>query len=356
MAEEANTEKKEDRVLIRAVNLEKEYRLGRVTIHALRGVNLKVYRGEFLAVTGASGSGKTTLLNMLGGLDRPARGRVVIDGFDLTRAPEGELTSFRLRKVGFVFQSHNLIPVLTAFENVELPMILAGVDKATRIRRAKELLANLGLADRMDHRPDELSGGEQQRVAIARALANRPLIVLADEPTGDLDWETGEQVVKIMKEAVEREKGTLVMATHNREFAGYADRRVELRSGKIIKIHSQNEGKTLFTYNIHHGSVNQKRKGRRGTTSAENPVGEAWNEKAEHGCNRFIHPYGGGYSRRRPILPGQRLCRNHVYRAVHRSNRRRAPRPCKHDGQPHPLRSPTLPAALRIHPLLPRGS
>lgn len=219
--------------LIEIIDLEKEYQMGSVVVKALNGISLQIQRSEFLAVTGPSGSGKTTLLQIIGGLDRPSRGRVLIDGTDITAMNENELTTLRRRSVGFVFQFFNLLPVLTAFENVELPMMVNGVDKMTRTQRARDLLADLGLADRMNHRPDELSGGEQQRVAIARAVANRPLIVLADEPTGDLDWETGNQVITVMRNAVKREGGTLVVVTHNRDIAQIADRRVELRSGVV---------------------------------------------------------------------------------------------------------------------------
>jgi putative ABC transport system ATP-binding protein len=219
--------------LIEIIDLEKEYQMGSVVVKALNGISLQIQRSEFLAVTGPSGSGKTTLLQIIGGLDRPSRGRVLIDGTDITAMNENELTTLRRRSVGFVFQFFNLLPVLTAFENVELPMMVNGVDKMTRTQRARDLLADLGLADRMNHRPDELSGGEQQRVAIARAVANRPLMVLADEPTGDLDWETGNQVITVMRNAVKREGGTLVVVTHNRDIAQIADRRVELRSGVV---------------------------------------------------------------------------------------------------------------------------
>ncbi|MFX1565914.1 MAG: ABC transporter ATP-binding protein, partial [Promethearchaeota archaeon] len=149
---------------------------------------------------------------------------------------ETELSRFRGKAIGFIFQLHNLIPVLTAFENVELPMIINGIDKVTRIKRTLNLLKGIGLEHRINHRPDELSGGEQQRVAIVRALSNNPILVLADEPTGDLDWETGKQVIKQMMEAVKRERGTLILATHNREIADYANQRIELRSGRIYRV------------------------------------------------------------------------------------------------------------------------
>ncbi|MGQ4832379.1 MAG: ABC transporter ATP-binding protein [Candidatus Asgardarchaeia archaeon] len=219
---------------VKTENLVKIYRLGQVEIHALRGVNLSCRRGEMVAVVGPSGSGKTTLLNLIGTLDKPTNGKVFIDGLEVTKLPEKELTKLRRTKIGFVFQFFNLIPVLTAFENVELPMLIAGVPKEEREKRAKELLELVGLLDRMNHKPDELSGGEQQRVAIARALANRPSLLLADEPTGDLDSETGIKVVNLMKDMTKRENATTIMVTHDLEIAKIADRILKMRDGKII--------------------------------------------------------------------------------------------------------------------------
>src|SRR6266852_9518506 len=167
-------------------------------VNALRGVNLTLYQAEFVVITGPSGSGKTTLLNIIGTLDKASSGKVSIDGEDITGMSDGQLTKLRRYKIGFVFQFHNLIPVLTALENVELPLITSGVKRRLSRDRAIELLRRVGLQERTDHLPDELSGGEQQRVAIARALANHPRIVLADEPTGDLDTQTGSEVVQLM--------------------------------------------------------------------------------------------------------------------------------------------------------------
>ncbi len=219
--------------IIRVVDVHKIYRLGSIEIHALRGVSFSVKKGEFLCIMGPSGSGKTTLLNIIGALDRPSKGSVIVDGRDITKLGERELTEFRLRKVGFVFQFYNLIPVLTALENVELPMALAGIPRRERRERARYLLRLVGLEDRMNHRPDELSGGEQQRVAIARALANSPSIILADEPTGDLDSETSMRVLKVFRSVSKEEKVTLIVATHDPLVAGYADRILYLRDGKI---------------------------------------------------------------------------------------------------------------------------
>jgi putative ABC transport system ATP-binding protein len=221
--------------VVKTIDLEKVYRLGGVRVHALRGVNMELKRGEFVVVMGPSGSGKTTLLNLIGALDKPTGGEVHIDGENLAAMNEKELTRLRRSKVGFVFQFYNLIPVLTAFENVELPMIIAGVSKKERRERTRNLLQMVGLLNRADHRPDELSGGEQQRVAIARALANRPSIVLADEPTGDLDTATGAEVMKSLWETAKRENATVVTVTHDPMVAKIADRILEMRDGRILK-------------------------------------------------------------------------------------------------------------------------
>lgn len=221
-------------IVVRTANLRKEYRLGEVTVSALRGVNLEVGKSEFVAVLGPSGSGKTTLLNMIGALDKPTSGKVYINGEDLTAMSERGLTKLRRNKIGFIFQFYNLIPVLTAFENIELPMIITGMPKEEARRRTEELLQNIRLADRAKHRPDELSGGEQQRVAIARALANQPAVVLADEPTGDLDTVTGNEVMKILWEMSRQEKTTVIVATHDPAIIKMADRVLEMRDGRII--------------------------------------------------------------------------------------------------------------------------
>lgn len=221
-------------IVVRTANLRKEYRLGEVTVSALRGVNLEVGKSEFVAVLGPSGSGKTTLLNMIGALDKPTSGKVHINGEDLTAMSERGLTKLRRNKIGFIFQFYNLIPVLTAFENIELPMIITGMPKEEARRRTEELLQNIRLADRAKHRPDELSGGEQQRVAIARALANQPAVVLADEPTGDLDTVTGNEVMKILWEMSRQEKTTVIVATHDPAIIKMADRVLEMRDGRII--------------------------------------------------------------------------------------------------------------------------
>src|SRR5881409_3236629 len=184
-------------------------------VNALRGVNLTLYQAEFVVITGPSGSGKTTLLNIIGTLDKPSSGKVLIDGDDISGMKDGQLTKLRRHKIGFIFQFHNLIPVLTALENVELPLLTAGVKTGSAGERARLLLGRVGLSERLDHLPDELSGGEQQRVAIARALANEPMLVLADEPTGELDTRTGAEVVKVLYELAKQDGTTVLVVTHD---------------------------------------------------------------------------------------------------------------------------------------------
>jgi putative ABC transport system ATP-binding protein len=223
----------EKELAVKAVNLERVYQLGKVKVPALQGVTLELRRGEFIAVMGPSGSGKTTLLNLIGALDKPSKGKVFIDGTDLTMLNEGELTRLRRHKIGFVFQFYNLLPVLTAFENVELPMLIAGVPKKERANRIRHLLEIVGLLDRAKHRPDELSGGEQQRVAIARALANRPSIILADEPTGDLDTKTGKEIMLVLRDLAKQEDVAVLVVTHDPVVAELADRILVMRDGQI---------------------------------------------------------------------------------------------------------------------------
>lgn len=221
-------------IVVKVENLEKTYYLGRVSVPALRGVNVSFGRGEFVVIMGPSGSGKTTLLNIIGTLDRPTRGKVYVDGRDLTILGEGELTKLRRHKIGFIFQFYNLIPVLTAIENVELPLLTAGKPRKLASERAKKLLDLVGLAGRMDHLPDELSGGEQQRVAIARALANKPSLILADEPTGDLDSKTGTEVIQVLYDATKKENATVIVVTHDPIIGEKADRVLQMRDGQIL--------------------------------------------------------------------------------------------------------------------------
>ena len=221
------------RAAIRAVNLTRSFEVGETTVEALRCINLEVTGGQFVALVGPSGSGKSTLLNLVGGLDRPTDGQLWIDGVELSASKEKALTDHRRRRVGFVFQSFNLLPRLTAVENVALPLMFVGVDERERVERAEQLLAQVGLSERMDHRPTQLSGGEQQRVAIARALVNRPAIILADEPTGNIDTTTGAEIMDLLRR-LNREQGvTLLLVTHDPEAAGFADRVIQLRDGQI---------------------------------------------------------------------------------------------------------------------------
>lgn len=220
--------------VVRAEEVTREYRVGDSLVRAVDRVSLAVRRDEFLAVTGPSGSGKSTLLHLLGGVDTPTRGRVLLDGRDLGRLGERDREKLRLRRVGLVFQRFYLLPALTARENVELPMAEAGRDRAGRRERAGELLARVGLADRTEHRPPQLSGGQRQRVAIARALANRPALLLADEPTGELDRETSEAILELFLDLVRTAETTLVVGTHDEELAAGAGRRLRLVDGRLV--------------------------------------------------------------------------------------------------------------------------
>ncbi len=214
-------------------DVKKVYRVGNEDIYAVNGVSLKVKVGEFLCVMGASGSGKTTLLSLMGCLDKPTSGKVIVEGVDTSELGDRELTKIRRDKIGFVFQQYHLIPTLTAFENVELPMLLKGISKKERERRAMELLKIMGIDKAANRKPSELSGGMQQRVAIARALANNPKILLCDEPTGNLDTKSGEVVMNLIKQ--QNEKGvTVVLVTHDPDISKYADRVVRIRDGKLI--------------------------------------------------------------------------------------------------------------------------
>ncbi len=215
-------------------DVKKVYRVGNENIYAVNGISLKVKEGEFLCVMGASGSGKTTLLSLMGCLDKPTSGKVIVEGVDTSELGDRELTEIRRDKIGFVFQQYHLIPTLTAFENVELPMLLKGIDKKERERRAMELLKIMGIDKAANRKPSELSGGMQQRVAIARALANNPKILLCDEPTGNLDTKSGEVVMNLIKQ--QNEKGvTVVLVTHDPDISKYADRVVRIRDGKLIE-------------------------------------------------------------------------------------------------------------------------
>jgi putative ABC transport system ATP-binding protein len=219
--------------LLEAVGLRKRYAMGEVSVEALRGVDFVVKRGEFVAIMGPSGSGKSTLLHLLGGLDDPTEGEVLLAGQPLAQLSDDRLTLIRRRQVGFVFQFFNLLPTLTAAENVALPLLIDGRRLEDHEDRIADLLALVGLADRAGHRPDQLSGGEQQRVAIARAFVTDPEVVLADEPTGNLDSAAGEEILRLLRRMRDEKGQTIVMVTHNEHAAEYADRIVRLRDGHL---------------------------------------------------------------------------------------------------------------------------
>ena len=216
-------------------NITKDYPLGQTVVHAVRGLDLSIEKGEIVAIMGPSGSGKSTLMHVLGALDTPTTGTASLEGHDLQELGENELVTLRGRKVGFVFQTFNLIQALTAQQNVELPMTFLGVKKSARAERARALLEKVGLGDRMEHRPNELSGGERQRVAIARALANNPEIILADEPTGNLDSETGATILELLKRLSVDEGKTMILITHDPDAAAIAGRIIRLRDGRIVE-------------------------------------------------------------------------------------------------------------------------
>jgi putative ABC transport system ATP-binding protein len=220
--------------MIELKNVHKVYPMGEVSVPALRGINLTIHPGEFVAIMGPSGSGKSTLMHLLGCLDLPSDGVVQLDGKDITTLDEDTLAQIRGKKVGFVFQTFNLIPTLTAQENVELPLFFQGVPREKRRARAAELLRKVGLDGRLHHRPAQLSGGERQRVAIARALANDPEIILADEPTGNLDSESGKAILELLAQ-LHREGKTIILVKHNPEAAAYAQRIVRIRDGRLVE-------------------------------------------------------------------------------------------------------------------------
>ena len=225
--------------VVEAIDLKKTYMLGKVPVEALQGVNLKVEKGDFLAVLGPSGSGKSTLLNLIGALDKPTSGTLLIDGVDVSKLNDNSLADLR-RRVGFVFQFFNLIPRFAAIDNVELSMSIAGMNRSERKKRAAELLETVGLKDRTKHKPAELSGGQQQRVAIARALANNPSFLLLDEPTGNIDSKTAHEVMEIIK--ILNEKGvTIIMVTHDQHLAREAKRTVQMMDGVIISNEANQE-------------------------------------------------------------------------------------------------------------------
>jgi len=224
----------QNRPLIRIHHLHRDFPMGDQVVHALDDINLEVPQGEFLAVMGPSGSGKSTLLHLIGGLDRPTSGEIWVNGHEIGRMDENDLAAYRGRHVGFIFQSFHLIPTMTALQNVEFPMIFERVPPRERRERALALLASVGLADRVSHRPTELSGGQQQRVALARALANNPPLILADEPTGNLDSHRGAEIMALLKQLNVEQGRTVIVVSHDPMIEHYATRQIHLLDGKIV--------------------------------------------------------------------------------------------------------------------------
>ncbi|MBQ7065886.1 MAG: ABC transporter ATP-binding protein [Lachnospiraceae bacterium] len=233
-------EKKEEAV-IRVKDLYKIYRVGDSKVRALNGVDFSIYKGEFCAIVGTSGSGKSTLLNMLAGLEKPTKGEIIIAGEHMETKNENQLVKFRREHIGFIFQSFNLLGTMNALENVALPLTFQGMDKATRLARADKVLDLVNLKKHKKHKPNQMSGGQQQRVGVARALVVNPEIIFADEPTGNLDSNTSEEVMNLMKRLVREQKQTLVMVTHDNHLASFADRIFHIKDGKIIKIEDTRE-------------------------------------------------------------------------------------------------------------------
>ncbi len=226
---------------VRVRNLIKKYEMGSSVVEALRGVNFEIRRGEYISIMGPSGSGKSTLFNMIGGLDKPTEGRVYIDEVDIAQLDAYELAWLRCRKIGYIFQAFNLIPVMTALENVSLPMIFAGMTADDSREKAVDLLTLVGLGERVRHKPLELSGGQQQRVAVARSLANNPAIVLADEPTGNLDTKTGLEIIDLLKSLNEENGVTIITATHDTKMLDVSDRIFYMGDGRVDKIETREE-------------------------------------------------------------------------------------------------------------------
>lgn len=227
--------------IVRVSNVFKTFQLGKVEVPALKGINLEIAAGHYLSIMGPSGSGKTTLFNMIGGLDKPSSGKVFIDDIDIAQLDAYELAWLRCRKIGYIFQTFNLIPVMSALENVTLPMIFAGISNDAAIEKGISLLDIVGLGDRFRHKPSELSGGQQQRVAVARAMANDPSIILADEPTGNLDLSTGEEIITLLKHLSLERNVTIISATHDIKMLNVSDQVVWVRDGRVDKIEDREE-------------------------------------------------------------------------------------------------------------------
>lgn len=239
--------------IVRVSNVTKDFIMGKSTVHVLKGIDLEIKTGEYISIMGPSGSGKTTLFNMIGGLDKPSAGSIFIDEIDISQLDAYELAWLRCRKIGYIFQTFNIIQVMTALENVTLPMIFAGIEDDAARDKGMELLDIVGLKTRFQHKPFELSGGQQQRVAVARALANDPAIILADEPTGNLDLTTGEEIIKLLK-LLSREKGvTIISATHDLKMLNVSDRVIWVSDGRVDKIENREE------LSISLGQIDEKR-------------------------------------------------------------------------------------------------
>ena len=227
--------------IVRVSKLTKSFQLGKIEVQVLKGIDLEVAAGKYISIMGPSGSGKSTLFNMIGGLDKPSSGKVFIDEVDIAQLDAYELAWLRCRKIGYIFQTFNIIQVMTALENVTLPMVFAGMGNDSAIEKGLQLLKLVGLGDRYSHKPFELSGGQQQRVAIARALANDPAIILADEPTGNLDLKTGEEIIALLKRLSEERGVTVISATHDFKMLNVSDQVIWIRDGRIDKIEERKE-------------------------------------------------------------------------------------------------------------------
>ena len=227
--------------IVRVTDVTKVFKLGKIDVQALKGVDLEIVKGDYISIMGPSGSGKSTLFNMIGGLDKPTTGKVFIDEVDIAQLDAYELAWLRCRKIGYIFQTFNIIQVMTALENVTLPMVFAGLSNDAAVDKGMELLDLVGLGDRFSHKPFELSGGQQQRVAVARALANDPAIILADEPTGNLDLTTGEEIISLLKRLSQERGVTVISATHDFKMLNVSDRVIWIRDGRVDKIENREE-------------------------------------------------------------------------------------------------------------------
>ena len=231
----------EKKKIVRVTGVTKDFDLGKIVVNVLKGIDLEIEEGKYISIMGPSGSGKSTLFNMIGGLDKPTSGKVFIDEVDIAQLDAYELAWLRCRKIGYIFQTFNLIPVMTALENITIPMTFAGVSNDDALQRGMELLDQVGLTGRQSHRPSELSGGQQQRVAVARALANSPAIILADEPTGNLDLSTGEDIIQLLKQLSLQRNVTVISATHDYKMLNVSDQVVWIRDGRVDKIQQRDE-------------------------------------------------------------------------------------------------------------------